>query len=191
MASSALVAVFAAFPLVAHPAIPPPHKTPLTEPVLWIRPQRDDPLLSGDVECLKWQAYLALRGIPKLKLRSDVAPEGAIDASLPNLHIPFSQSLLKQANPSLTRSEGVEDGQLLPAHSIPAWVDMQLSADSNADPLEGYKTEELKTESRAWVSLLEGIVHAALVCEVVSRIYISCSEFHAIGTSPTQAIPPT
>ncbi|EEB86599.1 hypothetical protein MPER_16389, partial [Moniliophthora perniciosa FA553] len=34
-------------------------------------------------------------------------------------------------------------------------------------PLEGYKDETAKDESRAWVSLLEGNVHAAL--------YLLCS----------------
>jgi metaxin len=33
--------------------------------------------------------------------------------------------------------------------------------------LEGYKDEEARDESRAWVSLLEGDVHAALVTFLV------------------------
>jgi len=48
---------------------------------------------------------------------------------------------------------------------------MKLGVNFNADPLEGYKDEAARDENRAWVSLLEGVVHAALVCAVyLSRI---------------------
>jgi metaxin len=110
--------------------------------------------LSGDVECLKWQAYLALRGLDGIKVRWDIAPEGSVGESLPNLHVPSDSS---------KKSEGAEEGALLSANSILAWVDTKLGVDSTADPLEGYKDEGTRTESRAWISLLESTVHAALV----------------------------
>ena len=159
---SFIVAFNSHFPLKTNPPILPLKKSKLTAPTLWIHPPRStapDTLLSGDVESLKWQAYLALRGLKGIKVRWDISPEGSIDRSLPNLHRPVSESSEKLRN-----SEGVDDGELLAAHSIPTWVDMKLSVDSSADPLEGYKDQEARIESRAWVSLLEGVIHAALVC---------------------------
>jgi metaxin len=112
-------------------------------------------LLSQDVESLKWQAYIALRlshrraaaetGVPAdsvVSVRWDVAEEGGVDGRLPSL----------QTN----------DRKLLGARSIPEWADKILGEDA-ADPLEGYVDENARDESRAWVSLLEGVVHAALV----------------------------
>ena len=115
-------------------------------PTLWISPPRQNNLLSADVECLKWQAYLALRGLTDIKIRWDIAPEGSISGSLPNLHISSDK-------------EG-----LLDAHAIPAWVDAKLGVDSFSDPLEGYIDQAARIESRVWVSLLEGIVRATMVC---------------------------
>ena len=163
---SFIVAFNSHFPLKTNPPIIPLEKSNPTAPTLWIHPPRrstlrdpTDTLLSGDVECLKWQAYLALRGLKGIKVRWDISPEGCIDRSLPNLHLPISEKSEKLRN-----SEGVDDGELLAAHSIPTWVDMKLSVDSSADPLEGYKDQEARIESRAWVSLLEGVIQAALVC---------------------------
>jgi metaxin len=155
---SPIVAFVSRFPLKTNPPIVPIDKTRLTAPTLWILPPRStsEPLLSGDVECLKWQAYLALRGLRGIKIRWDIAPEGALTGSLPNLHIPNSEATRGE---NLKKPEDAEDGKLLAAHSIPAWVDMKLGVDSSA----GYKDQEARTESRAWVSLLEGTVHAALV----------------------------
>ncbi|KAH7926655.1 hypothetical protein BV22DRAFT_1062500 [Leucogyrophana mollusca] len=143
---------FSQFPLHVHPPIPVQPKIPFTKPTIWIAPPRNagldqspDGLLSSEVECLKWQAYLALRGLTDVAVRWDIAPEGSIDGRLPNLHVPAS---------------GDADGQLLAAHTIPGWVDVRLG--SGNDALEGYKDEALRDESHAWVSLLEGIVHAAL-----------------------------
>src|SRR6266545_5959734 len=165
---SFIVAFNSHFPLKTNPSIIPLEKSKPTAPTLWIYPPRStlhdppDTLLSGDVECLKWQAYLALRGLKGIKVRWDISPEGSIDRSLPNLHLPISESLIK--NEKLRNSESADDGELLAAHSIPTWVDMKLAVDSSADPLEGYKGQEARIESRAWVSLLEGVIHAALVC---------------------------
>ncbi|KDR73588.1 hypothetical protein GALMADRAFT_124817 [Galerina marginata CBS 339.88] len=157
---SPIVAFNAYFPLKTYPNIKPLSKSPVTAPTLWLLPPREegDSLLSADVECLKWQAYLALRGVSNIKLRWDIAPEGSIDGALPNLHVPASESLVKSEKLS-----NPEDGELLAAHSIPAWVDAKLGVDSGADPLEGYKDQASRVESRAWVSLLEGVVHAALL----------------------------
>jgi metaxin len=152
------------FPLKTYPPIKSLGTTVLTAPTLWIRPPRSktepDSVLSHDVECLKWQAYLALRGLKGIKVRWDIAPEGTIDGSLPNLHVPITESL---GSEKLQKSETTEDGDVLAARSIPSWVDMKLGIDSSADPLEGYKDQEARVESRAWVSLLEDVVHAALV----------------------------
>lgn len=145
------------FPLISYPSVVPLHKSVTSVPTLWILPPRQNNLLSADVECLKWQAYLALRGLTNIKIRWDIAPEGGISGSLPNLHIPS------------------EKGELLAAHAIPAWVDAQLGVDSSADPREGYIDQSAMIESRAWVSLLEGIVHATLVC-------LAISYFHSILT---------
>ena len=114
-------------------------------------------MLSSDVECLKWQAYLALRGLSDVSVRWDVSVDGALDARLPNLHVPLKT--LPGASDEVKASDDGE-GELLPAHLIPEWVDGQVGA---LDELEGYVDEAAKDESRAWVALLEGNVHAALV----------------------------
>ena len=83
---------FSLFPLYTHPPIDSPDKArPLTCPTLWIHVpwSPDADVLSSDVECLKWQAYLALRGLADVAVRWDVAVDGALDARLPNLHVPL------------------------------------------------------------------------------------------------------
>jgi metaxin len=128
------------FPIQTLPPVPITTKL-FTFPTIWIHsPQISDSPLSADVECLKWQAYLALRGINHISIRTDISQQGAIDRRLPNLHISLHE--------------------LLPAHHIPSWADSHLS--DTADELEGYKDQVARDESRAWVSLLEGHVHAAL-----------------------------
>ncbi|PBK78395.1 hypothetical protein ARMSODRAFT_1077960 [Armillaria solidipes] len=131
------------FPLYTYPPIPPPSqiKTYPT-PCLWIHPPHSpDGVLSSDVECLKWQAYLALRGLDHIAVRTDVDPQGSIDGQLPNLW---------------------DGAQLLAARELPVWVDSKVDI-GNDDGLEGYKDEAARDESRAWVALLEGCVHAALL----------------------------
>ena len=142
---SFFVSFYSRFPLISYPPVLL-NKPTNSVPTLWILPPRKDNFLSADVECLKWQAYLALRGLTNIKVRWDIAPEGSISGSLPNLHIPSGKE------------------ELLGAHAIPAWVDAKLGVNSFADPLEGYIDQSAMIESRAWVSLLEGIVHATLVC---------------------------
>jgi metaxin len=149
-----ILSFFSLFPLHTYPPIPPPRKTVITQPTLWILPPRNSDveqtsLLSSDIECLKWQAYLALRGVKHTILRWDITPDGAIDRHLPNLHIPLE-------NPE--KDDG--SGDILAAHMIPGWVDAHMG---ESGELEGYKDEKSKDESRAWVSLLEGDVHNAFV----------------------------
>ena len=48
------------------------------------------------------------------------------------------------------------------AERIPSWVGGAIEKEPPG-ALEGYKHEEARDESRAWVSLLEGDFHAALV----------------------------
>lgn len=142
-----LANLFALFPLRTYPPILPLSKKPCTAPTLWVQsPVSPDDTLSADVECLKWQAYLAFRGLTAIHLRTDIHPEGCIDRRLPNLHTPSAE---------------IEDGELLPARLISTWVDSQKGA---VDPhLEGYTDEAARDESRAWVTLLEGAVHAGLL----------------------------
>lgn len=147
---AALHTFFSKFPLYTYPSIPPsysPSKTSLSRPTLWIQAPKPKPsanLLSADVECLKWQAYIALRGVNHIGVRWDVSPAGGVEGRLPCLQTPGA------------------DGEVLGARAIPRWADGVLEKDGE-DAYEGYKDEAAKDESRAWVSLLEGAVHAALV----------------------------
>lgn len=168
--------LFSRFPLYTHPESSSPYHTPqITSPTLWIHPPQlenyreaheaqvaleDNDLLSSDVECLKWQAYLALRALKDIQVRWDVSPDGGIDGRLPNLHVPLDTS-------SKGIEQGIKDdgkGQLLAAHLIPEWVDRRLG---DVGPLEGYVDEAARDESRAWVSVLEGNVHAMLVRHIL------------------------
>ncbi|EKM82491.1 hypothetical protein AGABI1DRAFT_111105 [Agaricus bisporus var. burnettii JB137-S8] len=154
-----LAAFLARFPLKKHPRIPlPPNEyRPVKSSTLWLSPPLDGTdLLSADVECLKWQAYIALRGLKDIRVRFDVSPEGALEGRLPNIHVPLSESVLP-------KDDTEKDGDLLASQMIPTWVDARLGVDSSADENEGYLDESAKDESRAWVSLLEGTVHAALI----------------------------
>jgi len=173
--------LFSKFPLHTYPPVPSPFTVKaIEEPTLWVHPpQSTDPaseysLFSSDVECLKWQAYIALRGLSKIALRWDVSSDGAMDGRLPNLH-----SVLKG-------SEEDGGGQLLPAHLIAEWVDEQVGG---AGPLEGYVDQAAKDESRAWVALLEGNVHAALVLYQKKPVTLSAllSPYSA-GSSPLETL---
>ncbi|KLO10564.1 hypothetical protein SCHPADRAFT_942775 [Schizopora paradoxa] len=134
---------FAKFPLHIYPDSPLPQKNEVQRPSLWIAPPKSTvsgSVLSSDVECLKWQAYIALRGVKDLSVRWDVTPDGSVDGRLPSLQ--------------------TADRKVLGARMIPGWVDDELQAEDDA--FEGYKDATSKDESRAWVALLEGIVHTAL-----------------------------
>ncbi|KAI0807878.1 hypothetical protein C8Q74DRAFT_1313541 [Fomes fomentarius] len=151
---------FSLFPLYTHPEIDSPDRArPVTSPTLWIHTpwSPDADVLSSDVECLKWQAYLALRGLSDIAVRWDISVDGALDARLPNLHVPLKT--LPGASEQVKAQEDGE-GELLPAHLIPEWVDGQVGA---LDELKGYVDEAARDESRAWVALLEGNVHTALL----------------------------
>jgi metaxin len=129
----------ASFPFHARPPIQ--SQVEFTNPTIWIHPPHPNHSpLSADVECLKWQAYLALRGISPLHFRTDISQQGAINRRLPNIHI--------------------SKDTLIPALHIPSWADAHLSESPSL--LEGYNDELARDESRAWVALLEGHVHAAL-----------------------------
>lgn len=156
-----LALFFARFPLKKHPKtpLPPNQYRPVQSSTLWLTPPLDEAsLLSADVECLKWQAYIALRGLNSIRVRFDVSRDGALEGRLPNLHVPLSESVLPK------EKDGEKDGELLAAQMIPTWADARLGVNSSADENEGYVDESAKDESRAWVSLLEGTIHAALVC---------------------------
>lgn len=72
---------------------------------------------------------------------------------LPNLQTPLGSEVAGAGN---------EDGEILPAHSIASWIDERVGL-GDGDELEGYGSVEARDESHAWVALLEGDVHAALV----------------------------
>jgi metaxin len=142
-----LKAFFAHFPLYTHPAIQTRERQNCSKsPTLWIHPPFDpsSSFLSSDIECLKWQAYIALRGLSNISVRWDLPPDAGIDGHLPNL---------------CTYSESAADYELLDRQMIPSWVDTQVPPDG----LDGFNGEEAKFESAAWISLLEGTVHAAVV----------------------------
>lgn len=145
------------FPLYTYPPNEPKKVTP-QHPTLWIKTPYPGSLLSTDVECLKWQAYLALRGLTHIHVRYDLDQQAAIDGKLPNLHIPASAHLVLKDTKKI--SDGVSE--LIPATALPTWADGKLKQPL-LDPAEGYKDEAARDESRAWITLLEGNVHAALI----------------------------
>jgi metaxin len=141
-----LAKLFAYFPLKIYPSLKP-ENVPIRSPLLWIHPPSvpdQGSILSADIECLKWQAHIALRGLRNISVRWDISRDGALDGSLPNLQIPSDRA----------------DGALLAAHNIPTWIDESVGA---LDDLEGYKDVQSRDESHAWMALLEGDIHAALV----------------------------
>lgn len=134
-----------------------------SDATLFIHPPSDPKktLLSSDIECVKWQAYLALRGIPGgVKVRWDLASEGAVDHRLPNLFLPVPNRLARKE-----KKDGLK-GELLESKRISSWVDGEIGkatgGDENDEVLEGYKDESARDESKAWMTLLEGDVYAAL-----------------------------
>lgn len=126
------------FPLLERPPVPLPSKPHASDtPTLWIAKSKDEGILSADTECLKWQAYLALSQKAPIAIRTDISPSGALENKLPNLFLPTTSTLL-------------------PAHHIPSFVE-------DTRPFDGYASKAEQTESLAWISLLEGTVHAALL----------------------------
>lgn len=126
-------------------------KSAPAHPTLWVAPPVTSPRLSGDIECLKWQTYLALRNVSAIRLRYDIRPDGGVGGVLPSLHLP--------------------NGDLLSAARIPGWADTALNAP--LDELEGYASPKLRDESRAWISLFESVVHSTLVSPENSRAQVS------------------
>ena len=97
-------------------------------------------------------------------MRWDLSPDAGIDGHLPNL---------------CTYSESAADYELLDRKMIPGWVDTQVPADG----LDGFNDEEAKLESGAWISLLEGTIHAAVVRTV-------CYVFQCVLTPPQILVQP-
>ena len=123
----ALAKLFSFFPLKTYPPLKPA-KVPIVNPLLWIHPPHlsvpsKESVLSADVECLKWQAHIALRGLRNISVRCDVSQDGAINARLPNLQAPSKRT----KDPA---------GELIAAQDIPTWIDEKVGA---LDDLEGYK----------------------------------------------------
>ena len=146
-----LAKLFSYFPLKTYPPSTPT-RYPIVNPLLWVCPPPsfalgNEGVLSADIECLKWQAHIALRGLHDVTVRWDVSQEGALNGRLPNLQIPSERT----DNP---------EGVLLAAEDIPTWMHGKVGA---LNDLEGYKDVQSRDESHAWIALLEGDVHAALV----------------------------
>ncbi|KAE9394124.1 hypothetical protein BT96DRAFT_886820 [Gymnopus androsaceus JB14] len=164
-----LKSLFSYFPLYSHPPLNAKGNSVLDGPTIWVHPSNEhssDAVLSSDVECLKWQAYLALRGLSKIRVRFDVDAQGAIEGRLPNFHVPFdaSASYSWTAYKKVSSTGAIDDStELLSAPHIVEWVDVKLAHSALDDAWEGYRDEAAKDESRAWVALLEGNVHAALI----------------------------
>lgn len=136
---------FTKFPLYTYPVDDVALYRDVIQPTLWIAPPKfESSLLSSDVECLKWQAYLALRGVKDINVRWDISHEGGVDGHLPTLI-------------------SVENGkaEVYGSRMIPGWVDSVLQKEE--EELEGYKDTASRDESRAWISLLEGTVHSAFL----------------------------
>ncbi|KAJ4487720.1 hypothetical protein J3R30DRAFT_3729779 [Lentinula aciculospora] len=174
-----LKSLFSHFPLYTHPPLDDKGNKVLERPTIWVHLSKHhasaDAVLSSDVECLKWQAYLALRGLSNIRVRFDVDAQGAIDGRLPNLHVPFdaSASYSWTVDNKKSSTGPIDDStELLSAPRIVEWVDVKLAHSSLDDAWEGYKDEAAKDESRAWVSLLEGNVHAALILSQPSRSFL-------------------
>ena len=179
-----LKAFFALFPLYTHPAIQTRERENCSKsPTLWIHPPFDPSsnLLSSDIECLKWQTYIALRGLSNIAVRWDLPPSAGIDGHLPNL---------------CTFSEATADYELLDSKLIPGWVDTQVPVDG----LDGFDDGEAKLESEAWISLLEGTVHAAVVrriCSCSSMYHNTVTDSSTTAKAPAQQthlpslLPPT
>ena len=111
-------------------------------PTLWVSPPTVPPSrLSGDIECLKWQTYLVLRNVSEVRFRYDIQPDGGVGGILPCLHLP--------------------NGDFLSPSRIPLWANDTLKESINE--AEGCASLALRDESRAWISLFEGIIHSALV----------------------------
>lgn len=156
-----LAKIFSYFPLKTYPPSTPT-KSPIVNPLLWICPppssalQSKESVLSADIECLKWQAHIALRGLHDVSVRWDISQEGALNGRLPNLQIPSERT-------------NNSDGVLQAADDIPTWIDSKVGA---LDDLEGYKDVESRDQSHAWIALLEGDVHAALVSLLQSHSHV-------------------
>ena len=176
-----LAKLFSYFPLKTYPPLKQA-KAPIVNPLLWIHPSLlsvpgKESVLSADVECLKWQAHIALRGLRNIYVRWDVSQDGAINGRLPNLQTPSER----------TKDS---DGELIAAQDIPTWIDEKVGA---LDDLEGYKDIESRDESHAWIALLEGDVHAALVSLCLSTVHpnyslTSCTKPYILGDGPAPAI---
>ncbi|KAF8263056.1 hypothetical protein EI94DRAFT_1599203 [Lactarius quietus] len=159
-----LAKLFSYFPLKTYPPSNPT-KVPVVAPLLWIHPPPTVPgkesVLSADIESLKWQAHIALRGLRDVSVRWDISQEGALGGRLPNLLVPSEHP----------------DDELLAAQGIPAWIDEKVGP---LDDLEGYKDSEARDESHAWIALLEGDVHAALALAQPSSSFF----YHAVLQLP-------
>ena len=98
-------AFIAKFPLRQNPRITLPSNPyrPVRTATLWLSPpsgytpnggsssltEDTSMLLSADVECLKWQAYIALSGLSSIRVRFDVTSDGALETVYPTCIFPF------------------------------------------------------------------------------------------------------
>ncbi|KAG8786235.1 hypothetical protein FRC15_011806 [Serendipita sp. 397] len=149
-------------------------------PILFICKPTDPShtLLSSDVECVKWQAYLALR-VGDIRVNWDLAPEGAIGDRLPNLYLPPPRKLDGKKQPSAPKI----GGELLERHRISSWINGELGQRGQKERsrtnweedriLEGYKDEAARDESKAWTTLLETDIDAAIRASATKPSFLS------------------
>jgi len=67
---------------------------------------------------------------------------------------------------------------------IPGWVDTQAPTDG----LDGFNDEEVKLESEAWISLLEGTVHAAMILAEPPKSLLNKLTSPPSSQSPTHSL---
>ncbi|KAG8710488.1 hypothetical protein FRC09_000117 [Ceratobasidium sp. 395] len=192
---------FSLFPLYRYPDnLPPP--TPLTTArgaTLLIAPPHkahlssDDPLsvhpsgshLSADVESLRWQAYLALRGIKDVRVSWAAGVEGGVPKLVlpPGAKRPLGVDVVslveslesegadseKESGVVREKDEKVEarmstHREVLDVARIPAWADEVQGR--YVDALEGYVDAATRDESRAWTVLVEGVIRSVLLLSI-------------------------
>jgi len=143
---------FSKFPLQTYPAIERTSDEHPEEPTLWILPPENpsSSVLSSDVECLKWQAYIALRprdtseGDRKdVKVCWDLGSAAGVDGQLPTFCIRRHNS-----------KTGRREWKFLGPKGIAEWIDGPAELQEKDSPFSD--------EMEAWIQLLEGDIHDAV-----------------------------
>ncbi|CEL51641.1 hypothetical protein RSOLAG1IB_00176 [Rhizoctonia solani AG-1 IB] len=136
--------------------------------------------LSADPESLRWQAYLALHKVDNVH----ISWAAGLESGVPKLVLPvgakkplgvdigsLNESLEEkgtETNEKVDTNEKSRDTaeiesirEVIDPGRIPAWVDEVQGR--SVDGLEGFVDDTTRNESRAWIALLDGVVHSALL----------------------------